>query len=82
MDAGRFETGEAKRRVDGKLVLKIGKGEKQLPSNRMSSSSDSSATTMYPVEEDPVGGEQIAYQLDPTGAVKYLEVKPTRADHR
>lgn len=33
---------------------------------------------MYPVREAAlVGGEQVNYQLDALGAVKYLEIKPT-----
>jgi len=34
---------------------------------------------MYPVKEAAlIGGEQVSYQLDTTGAVKYLEIKPTQ----
>lgn len=34
--------------------------------------------TMYPVREAAlVGGEEVNYQTDATGAVKYLEIKPT-----
>jgi len=73
-----METGEAKASVDGKLVIKSGKSERQLVVRPDVFLFRQFGTTMYPVREAAlVGGEQVSYQLDPTGAVKYLEIKPT-----
>jgi stage II sporulation protein D len=71
---------EAKTSVDGKLVLKSGKSEKQVIVRPDVFLFRQFGNTMYPVKEAAlVGGEQVRYQLDPTGAVKYLEIEPTDA---
>ena len=75
-----MQSGEAKATVNGMLVLKSGKAEKQLPIKPDVFLFRQFGTSMYPVKEAAlVGGEQVSYQLDPTGAVKYLEIKPTEA---
>jgi stage II sporulation protein D len=71
-------SGEAKTSVDGKLVLKSGKSEKQVIVRPDVFLFRQFGDTMYPVKEAAlVGGESVNYQLDATGAVKYLEIKPT-----
>lgn len=71
-------TGTAKASVDGKLVFKNGKGERQLIVRPDVFLFREFGATMYPVKEAAlVGGEEVSYQLDATGAVKYLEIKPT-----
>lgn len=73
-----MQSGEAKASVDGKLVVKSGKGEKQLVLRPDVFLFRQFGGAMYPVREAAlVGGEQLSYQVDPTGAVKYLEIKPT-----
>ncbi len=73
-------SGEAKASVDGKLVLKSGKGERQVVVRPDVFLFRQFGMTMYPVKEAAlIGGEQINYQLDASGAVKYIEVKPTDA---
>ncbi|MFM9905667.1 MAG: SpoIID/LytB domain-containing protein [Pyrinomonadaceae bacterium] len=70
--------GTAKPTVDGKLVLKNGKGERQVTVRPDVFLFREFGNNMYPVREAAlVGGEQVHYQLDATGAVKYLEIKPT-----
>jgi len=73
-----LQTGEAKSSVNGMLVLKSGKSEKQVTIKPDVFLFRQFGTTMYPVKSAAlVGGEQVGYQLDTTGAVKYLEIKPT-----
>ena len=73
-----LESGTAKASVDGKLVLKSGKTEKQLAVRPDVFLFRQFGGNMYPVREAAVvGGEVVNYQLDATGAVKYLEIKPT-----
>jgi stage II sporulation protein D len=73
-------SGEAKTSVDGKLVLKSGKGERQVIVRPDVFLFRQFGATMYPVKEAAlVGGEQVNYQLDSTGAVKYIEIKPTES---
>ncbi len=71
-------SGTAKPTVDGKLVLKNGKGERQVTVRPDVFLFREFGNNMYPVREAAlVGGEQVNYQLDAVGAVKYLEIKPT-----
>ncbi|HEV7701361.1 MAG TPA: SpoIID/LytB domain-containing protein [Pyrinomonadaceae bacterium] len=73
-------SGEAKTSVDGKLVLKSGKSEKQLVVRPDVFLFRQFGAAMYPVKEAAlVGGEQVHYQLDALGAVKFLEIEPTDA---
>ena len=70
--------GEAKPTADGKLILKSGKSEKPLIVRPDVFLFRQFGSTMYAVREAAlVGGEEVAYQLDALGAVKYLEIKPT-----
>lgn len=71
-------TGTTKATVDGKMVLRSGKSERQLVVRPDVFLFREFGSTMYPVREAAlVGGETVAYQLDALGAVKYLEIKPT-----
>ncbi|HQZ96092.1 MAG TPA: SpoIID/LytB domain-containing protein [Pyrinomonadaceae bacterium] len=71
-------TATTKASIDGKLVLRTGKTEKQLVIRPDVFLFREFGATMYPVKEAAlVGGETVNYQLDALGAVKYLEIKPT-----
>ena len=73
-----MESGTAKPTADGKLILKSGKSEKQITVRPDVFLFREFGGSMYPVREAAlVGGEQVNYQLDALGAVKYLEIKPT-----
>jgi len=64
--------------VDGKLVLRTGKTEKQLVIRPDVFLFREFGATLYPVREAAIiGGETVDYQLDAVGAVKYLEIKPS-----
>lgn len=72
------QTGVTKPSVDGKLVLKSGKIDRQLVIRPDVFLFREFGATMYPVKEAAlVGGETVNFQLDALGAVKYLEIKPT-----
>lgn len=71
-------TGEAQPTADGKLILKSGKTQRQLSVRPDVFLFRQFGETMYPVREAAlVGGEDVRYQLDALGAVKYLEIKPS-----
>jgi stage II sporulation protein D len=73
-----MQTAEARSTANGMLVLKSGKSERQVPVKPDVFLFRQFGATMYPVKEAAlIGGEQVSYQLDSTGAVKYLEIKPT-----
>ncbi len=73
-----MESGTTKPTADGKLLLKNGKSERQLTLRSDVFLFREFGGTMYAVREVAlVGGEQVNYQLDSLGAVKYLEIKPT-----
>jgi stage II sporulation protein D len=70
--------GEAKPTSDEKLVIKSGKGEKQITVRPDVFLFRQFGDSIYPVREAAlVGGEKVNYQLDALGAVKYLEIEPT-----
>ncbi len=71
-------TGQAQPTADGKLVLKSGKTQRQIAVRPDVFLFRQFGETMYPVREVAlVGGEDVRYQLDSFGAVKYLEIKPS-----
>ena len=73
-----LESGTAKSSVDGKLVIKSGRGERQLAVRPDVFLFRQFGDAFYQVREAAlVGGEQVSFQLDPLGAVKYLEISPT-----
>ncbi len=70
--------GEAKPTADGKLIIKNGKSEKQLSIRPDVFLFREFGDKLHSVREATlVGGEQVRYQLDALGAVKYLEISPT-----
>ncbi len=72
------QTATTKPSVNGKLVLRIGKSDRQIDIRPDVFLFRQVGSTMYPVREAAlVGGETVSYQLDALGAVKYLEIKPT-----
>ncbi len=73
-----MESGTAKPTADGKLVLKSGRSERQLTVRPDVFLFRQFGNSFYQVAEAAlVGGEEVNYQLDALGAVKYLEIKPT-----
>ncbi|MBK9214153.1 MAG: SpoIID/LytB domain-containing protein [Chloracidobacterium sp.] len=71
-------TAESQPSVDGKLVLKSGRSVRQLIVRPDVFLFRKFGEQTYPVREAAlVGGEQVRYQLDTAGDVKYLEVEPT-----
>jgi stage II sporulation protein D len=73
-----LQSGVTKPAADGKLVLRSGKSEKQIIMRPDVFLFRQFGDTFYPVKETAlVGGETVNYQLDATGSVFYLEVKPS-----
>lgn len=73
-------SGTANATSDGKLMLKTGKTQRQVVVRPDVFLFREFGGTMYPVREAAlVGGEDVRFQLDETGAVKYLEITPTAA---
>ena len=73
-----LQSGTTKASVDGKLVLKSGKSDRQLAIRPDVFLFRQFGGELYPVKETAlVGGEMVKYQLDAAGAVLYLEVEPT-----
>ncbi len=71
-------SGTTKPTADGKLMLRSGKGEKPVMVRPDVFLFREFGAEMYPVREVAlVGGEEVRYQLDAMGLVKYLEIKPT-----
>lgn len=71
-------SGTTKPTADGKLMLRSGKGEKPVMVRPDVFLFREFGSEMYPVRETAlVGGEEVRYQLDALGLVKYIEVKPT-----
>jgi stage II sporulation protein D len=73
-----LQTGITKSSVDGKLVLKIGKTEKQLIVRTDVFLFRQFGDYFYQVREAAlIGGETVSYHTSMTGEVDYLEIKPT-----
>jgi stage II sporulation protein D len=73
-----LQSGTTKASVDGKLVLKSGRTDRQLSIRPDVFLFRQFGGSLYPVREAAlVGGEAVKYQLDAAGAVIYLEVEPT-----
>lgn len=72
------QTATTKPSVNGRLVLRIGKSDRQLDVRPDVFLFREFGSALYPVREAAlVGGEAVSYQLDALGAVKYLEITPT-----
>ncbi len=73
-----LQTGTTKASVDGKLVLRSGRSERQLIVRPDVFLFRKFGADFYPVKEAAlVGGETVNYQTDATGSVAYLEIEPT-----
>lgn len=73
-----LQTGTTKSSVDGKLIVKSGKSEKQLTLKPDVYLFRQFGDSFYQVKETAlVGGESVSYQTNSLGEVTYLEVKPT-----
>lgn len=74
-----FQSGVTKSSVDGKLVLRSGKSDKQLFVRPDVFLFRQFGDTFYQVKETAlIGGESVSYQTNALGEVTYLEVKPTQ----
>jgi stage II sporulation protein D len=74
----QLQTGTADPTADGKLVLKAGRSSRTLTVRPDVFLFRQFGGSMYSVREATlVGGEAVAFQTDATGAVSYLEIKPT-----
>ncbi len=73
-----LQTGTTKATVDGKLVLRSGKSERQVIVKPDVFLFRKFGGVLYPVKEAAlVGGETVRYQTDSAGSVWYLEIEPT-----
>jgi len=73
-----LQTGTTKASVDGNLVLRTGRTERQLAIKPDVFLFRKFGGTLYPVKEAAiVGGETVRFQTDGVGAVWYLEIDPT-----
>ena len=73
-----LQTAEAKSTADGKLILKSGRSERTVTVRPDVFLFRTFGANSYPVKEAAlVGGEEVRFQIDSTGAVSYLEVSPT-----
>ena len=73
-----LQNGIAKPTTDGKLVLKVGRSDRQIPVRPDVFLFRQFGSDFYPVRETALmGGEEVGFQTDSTGAVSYLEIKPT-----
>ncbi len=73
-----LQTATTKASVNGKLVLKSGRSEKQLIIRPDVFLFRKFGADFYPVREAVlVGGETVNYQTDAVGSVVYLEIEPT-----
>ncbi|HXH69019.1 MAG TPA: SpoIID/LytB domain-containing protein [Pyrinomonadaceae bacterium] len=75
-----LQTGETKSSVDGKLVIKTGKTERQIVVRPDVFLLRQFGDDFYQVKETALlGGETVNFQTNGTGEIVYLEVKPTEA---
>lgn len=73
-----LQSGTAKSTEEGKLILKVGRTEKQMPVNPGVFLFRQFGDSFYQVKEVAlVGGESVNFQTNSLGEVIYLEVSPT-----
>jgi stage II sporulation protein D len=73
-----FDNGTAAPTADGKLVLKIGRSEKEISVNPNVFLFRKFGDSFYQVKETAlVGGESVRYKTNALGEIVYLEVEPT-----
>lgn len=74
----QLQSGTTRPSADGKLVLRVGRTDRPLTVRPDVFLFRQFGADMYPVKEAAlVGGEEVRYQTDASGAVWYLEVVPT-----
>ncbi len=75
----QLQTATAQPSADGKLVLKVGRTDRPIEVRPDVFLFRQFGSEMYPVAEGAlVGGEEVRYQTDASGAVFYLEIVPTQ----
>ncbi len=73
-----LQTGTTRASVDGKLMLRVGRTDRPLTIRPDVFLFRKFGNDLYQVSEAAlVGGENVSFQTDPTGAVIYLEISPT-----
>jgi stage II sporulation protein D len=73
-----MQSGTAKASSDGRLILKSGRSEKSLTLRPDVFLFRKFGNDYFPVREAAmVGGEEVSYLTDASGAVAYLEIKPS-----
>ncbi len=73
-----LQSGTTKASVDGKLVLRSGRSERQIAIRPDVFLFRKFGGSYYPIKEAAlVGGEMVNYQTDPSGSIMYLEIEPT-----
>lgn len=74
----QLQSGTTRPSADGKLVLRVGRMDRPLTVRPNVFLFRQFGADMYPVKEAAlVGGEEVRYQTDASGAVWYLEIIPT-----
>lgn len=74
----QLQSGTTRPSADGKLVLRVGRTDRPLAVRPDVFLFRQFGADMYPVKEAAlVGGEEVRYQTDASGAVWYLEIIPT-----
>lgn len=74
----QLQSGTTRPSADGKLVLRVGRTDRPLAVRPDVFLFRQFGADMYPVKEAAlVGGEEVRYQTDASGAVWYLEIVPT-----
>lgn len=73
-----MQTGTARPTVDGKLILRVGRTDKPVNVRPDVFIFRQFGSDLYQVKEAAlVGGEDVRYQTDASGAVSYIEIVPT-----
>lgn len=73
-----FESGEAKPTEDGKLIIRAGRGEKEIFINPNVYLFRKFGDSFFQVKEAAlVGGERVTYKTNAAGEAIYLEIEPT-----
>lgn len=73
-----LQTATARPSVDGKLVLRVGRTDRPLTVRTDAFIFRQFGSELYQVKEAAlIGGEEVRYQTDASGAVSYIEIVPT-----
>jgi stage II sporulation protein D len=73
-----FETGTAKPTEDGKLILRVGRSEKEITVSPNVYLFRKFGDSFYQVKETAlIGGEKVRYRANALGQIVYLEVEPS-----